>query len=76
MTTFFSIRDLETNRLADEVAAMTGDSKAGAVRQALRAERERLRGEERQRCGWAGGLVAADAWVLVPARQLRHYRDR
>ena len=72
----FSIRDLETNRLADEVAAITGATKTGAVRQALRAERERLRGKERQRCGWAGGLVAAEAWAPTPARQLRHYRDR
>jgi antitoxin VapB len=59
-----SIRDLETERLAGEVATMTGDSKTGAVRQALRAQRERLRREEPHRPAPPG------AWVLVPADEL------
>lgn len=40
-----TIRDLETERLAMEVAALTGDSKTGAVRQALRERRDRIRRE-------------------------------
>jgi antitoxin VapB len=37
-----NIKDPETERLAAEVAAMTGESKTGAVRQALRERKERL----------------------------------
>ena len=38
-----NIKDPETERLAEEVAAMTGESKTRAVRTALRERRERLR---------------------------------
>jgi antitoxin VapB len=37
-----NIKDRETERLATEVAALTGESKTGAVRTALRERRERL----------------------------------
>jgi antitoxin VapB len=37
-----NIKDPETERLAAEVAAMTGDSKTGAIRAALRERRARL----------------------------------
>jgi antitoxin VapB len=37
-----NIKDAETERLAREVAAMTGDSKTGAIRIALRERRQRL----------------------------------
>lgn len=37
-----NIKDAETERLATEVAALTGDSKTGAVRAALRERRSRL----------------------------------
>jgi antitoxin VapB len=37
-----NIKDPETERLAGEVAALTGDSKTGAVRQALRERKQRL----------------------------------
>lgn len=37
-----NIKDPETVRLAAEVAAMTGESKTGAIRQALRERHERL----------------------------------
>jgi antitoxin VapB len=37
-----NIKDPETERLAREVAAMTGESKTGAVRVALRERKERL----------------------------------
>jgi antitoxin VapB len=38
-----NIKDAETERLAAEVAAITGESKTGAIRTALRERRERLR---------------------------------
>jgi antitoxin VapB len=38
-----NIKDLETEQLATEVAELSGDSKTGAVRQALRERRDRLR---------------------------------
>jgi antitoxin VapB len=37
-----NIKDPETERLAREVAAMTGESKTGAIRNALRERKERL----------------------------------
>jgi antitoxin VapB len=46
-----SLKDPETDRLAREVARMTGESLTEAVRKALseRLERERLRREQRAR---------------------------
>ncbi len=38
-----NIKDTETVELAAEVAEMTGESKTGAVREALRERRDRLR---------------------------------
>lgn len=38
-----NIKDKETEELAAEIASQTGESKTGAVRQALRERRERLR---------------------------------
>lgn len=37
-----NIKDPEAERLAGEVAALTGESKTGAVREALRERKERL----------------------------------
>jgi len=37
-----NIKDAETERLAREVAELTGESKTGAIRTALRERRERL----------------------------------
>jgi antitoxin VapB len=41
-TMALNIKDPETEKLAAEVAEMTGDSKTGAVREALRERRKRL----------------------------------
>jgi antitoxin VapB len=38
-----NIKNKETEELAAEVASMTGESKTGAVREALRERRDRLR---------------------------------
>jgi antitoxin VapB len=37
-----NIKDRETERLASEVAALAGETKTGAIRQALRERKERL----------------------------------
>lgn len=37
-----NIKDPETERLAAEVASMAGESKTGAIRQALRERKQRL----------------------------------
>lgn len=37
-----NIKDPETERLAAEIASLTGESKTGAVRRALRERKERL----------------------------------
>lgn len=49
-----NIKDTETEKLAAEVAEMTGDTKTGAVREALREKKRRLEmrsrsSEERRR---------------------------
>jgi antitoxin VapB len=55
-----NIKDPETERLAREVAALTGESKTGAIRSALRDRRARL----------AMGAVQADR-----ARALRDWLE-
>lgn len=71
-----TIRDLETERLADEVAELTRDSKTGAVRQALRERRDRFRFEERERSHTAAGLSPTKAWLLVLAEFVRRCTER
>jgi antitoxin VapB len=67
-----NIKDSETERLAAEAAALTGDSKTGAVRQALRelidrrsAGRDAEGREVRLR-----RLLEDEIWPLIPAGQL------
>jgi antitoxin VapB len=64
-----NIKDAETERLAREVAAMTGDSKTGAIRTALRERRQRLElagpaegDRERALMAWLEGSV----WCELP----------
>ncbi|HST69416.1 MAG TPA: type II toxin-antitoxin system VapB family antitoxin [Solirubrobacterales bacterium] len=42
----WSIEDTETEKLAAEVAGLTGGTKAGAVREALREKKRRLEHQE------------------------------
>lgn len=62
-----NIKDRETEQLAAEVAALTGESKTGAVRRALKERKERLLLE---RGGRGRGDRFAEAldriWELVP----------
>jgi antitoxin VapB len=67
-----NIKDSETERLAREIAALTGESKTGAVRTALRERRERLafqlRAADRERALRA--LLESEVWAAMPAEML------
>ena len=63
-----NIKDPETERLAAEIAQLTGESKTGAIRTALRERKERLDLER-----GVGGREAAlrqileeEIWPLIP----------
>jgi antitoxin VapB len=66
-----NIKDQETEKLAAEVAEMTGDTKTGAVREALRERRTRLelrgggKGEKpyREMRHW----LETEIWPQIPA---------
>jgi len=64
-----NIKDKETEELAAEVASMTGDSKTGAVRQALRERHGRLTLESGRRKREPGNLrrfLETEIWPLIP----------
>jgi antitoxin VapB len=65
-----NIKDKETEELAAEIASITGDSKTGAVRQALRERRDRLalqsgRGGKREP-GSLLRFLETEIWPLIP----------
>jgi antitoxin VapB len=68
-TMALNIKDVETEKLAAEVAEMTGESKTGAVRQALRERRDKLRlesgGEEKPYRGMRQWLET-EIWPQIP----------
>lgn len=63
-----NIKDPETERLAAEVAAMTGESKTRAVKVALQERRQRLalRVIKRDRRGDLVRFLEQEVWPLVP----------
>jgi antitoxin VapB len=66
-----NIKDPETERLASEVAALTGTTKTGAVRYALRQVLESLsRPPARQREERLTRFLEEEIWPLIPADQL------
>jgi antitoxin VapB len=74
-----NIKDAETERLAREVAAMTGESKTGAIRTALRERRQRLElagqaagDRERALRAWLEGSV----WRSLPPGARGHAPGR
>jgi antitoxin VapB len=68
-----NIKDPETERLAAEVAALTGKTKTGAVRYALRQMLESLsRPTVRQREEHLNRFLEEEIWPLVPPGQLGH----
>ncbi len=67
-----SIKDPEAERLAAEVAAMTGESKTRAIRVALEERKQRLamRVVRRDRGQALRRFLAEEVWPSVPARAL------
>lgn len=65
-----NIKDQETERLAAEVAELTGESKTGAVRKALREKRDRLELEMRtgrpRRRGDLVRFLETQIWPQIP----------
>ena len=66
-----NIKDPETERLAAEVAAMTGETKTGAIRRALAERKERLASHTVARDRFAEALrfLEREVWPLVPRSQ-------
>lgn len=64
-----NIKDTETEKLAAEVAELTGDTKTGAVREALREKKRRLEmrsGSKQQRLKALRGFLEEDIWSQIP----------
>ena len=65
-----NIKDKEAERLAAEVAGLAGETKTGAVRQALRERRDRLELERGGKSGRSGDLrrfLETEIWPQIPA---------
>jgi antitoxin VapB len=73
-----NIKDAETERLASEVARLTGESKTQAVKRALIERRERLalRGRVRNREKDIRELLEEEIWPQVPAGLQGNQIDR
>lgn len=66
-----NIKDSETERLAAEVAALTGKTKTGAVRYALRQVLDSLsRPPAQQRDERLTRFLEEEIWPLIPPDQL------
>ncbi len=65
-----NIKDQETEKLAAEVAELTGDSKTGAVREALREKRDRLEfergGSKEKRRRDLRRFMETEIWPNIP----------
>jgi antitoxin VapB len=67
-----NIKNKETEELAAEVASRTGESKTGAVRQALRERRDRLAlesGGPRRTPGSLRRFLETEIWPLIPEEE-------
>jgi antitoxin VapB len=64
-----NIKDPETERLATEIADMTGETKTGAIRRALQERKERLSYREvrRERNADLRRFLEDEIWPMVPA---------
>jgi antitoxin VapB len=67
-----NIKDPETERLAAEVAELTGDTKTGAVREALRIRRDQLvkRETAQERLKRMRRVLEDEIWPLIPPEEL------
>lgn len=73
-----NIKNEEVERLARDVARMTGESKTEAVRKALLERRRRLtfRQGRRDRRGEVLRFLEREVWSQIPARQLGRAPNR
>jgi antitoxin VapB len=73
-----NIKNPEVERLAAEVATLTGESKTEAVRQALseRHRRLRVRIPDAARANRIRRFLAREVWTQIPADQLGHPPSR
>ena len=73
-----NIKDSETERLAAEVAAITGESKTRAVKVALRERKERLavRAVHRDRTQELITFLEEEVWPYVPRSVLGKRRSK
>lgn len=67
-----NIKDEETEKLVAEVAEMTGSSKTGAVREALREKRDRLelRGGGNRPKQSMREWLETEIWPMIPEEKL------
>lgn len=68
-----NIKDTETEKLAAEIAEMTGDTKTGAVREALREKKRRLdlRSESKEtRRQSLREFMETEIWPQIPEELL------
>jgi antitoxin VapB len=73
-----TIKNDETERLAEQVAQMAGESKTQAIRQALRERRDRLafRVTPEARRRHLRRFLEREVWAAVPADQLGRAPDK
>jgi antitoxin VapB len=73
-----NIKNDEVERLATEVARMTGESKTEAVRRALAERRQRLayRISPGDREGHALRFLQREVWPLIPESELGRHLSR
>jgi antitoxin VapB len=73
-----NIKDPETERLASEVAAITGETKTGAIRTSLRERKQRLVFQRRagDRGAAMRALLEQEIWPGLPAGMRGHAPTR
>jgi antitoxin VapB len=73
-----NIKNVEVERLADEISRLTGESKTEAIRRALAERRARLRSgvTEKARISRTRRFLETEVWSRVPADQLGSPPDR
>lgn len=66
-----NIKDPETERLAAEIAALTGESKTGAIRAALRERKQRLALQRpgTDRAGELRRWLESEVWPTLPPKR-------
>jgi antitoxin VapB len=67
-----NLKNPDVERLAAEVATLTGESKTEAIRRALEERRERLsyRIVEADRARMLAALLEVEVWPMIPRGQL------